>query len=146
MFCYNLYLDFPFNGDRRITGANKNSWLGTMAYNCYKNTNLILNEWMNYQVLSLYDLHLFCRLAAVSPLGKLWKLLLFSLRLQVCVVAFIHEKRKLAVFFYHDQDTFDFSQGHVTNNQPMAVPVLVEWKSRNITVMLIVGNKSSPQS
>ena len=24
---------------------------------------------------------------------------------------------------YHDQDTFDFSQGQVTKNQPMAVPV-----------------------
>ena len=24
---------------------------------------------------------------------------------------------------YHDQDTFDFSQGHVTKNQPVAVPV-----------------------
>ena len=33
----------------------------------------------------------------------------------------------------HDWDTFDFSQGHVTKNQPMAVHCLVEWKSRNIT-------------
>ena len=24
---------------------------------------------------------------------------------------------------YHDQDTFDFSQGHVSKNRPMAVPV-----------------------
>ena len=24
---------------------------------------------------------------------------------------------------YHDRDTFDFSQGHVTKNQPMAIPV-----------------------
>ena len=24
---------------------------------------------------------------------------------------------------YHDRDTFDFSQGHVNKNQPMAVPV-----------------------
>ena len=24
---------------------------------------------------------------------------------------------------HHDRDTFDFSQGHVTKNQPMAVPV-----------------------
>ena len=31
-----------------------------------------------------------------------------------------------AFFFclmYRDRDTFDFSQGHVTKNQPMAVPV-----------------------
>ena len=26
---------------------------------------------------------------------------------------------------YHDRDTFDFSQGHVTRNQPLAVPVLL---------------------
>ena len=24
---------------------------------------------------------------------------------------------------YHDRDTFDFSQGHVTKNQPVEVPV-----------------------
>ena len=24
---------------------------------------------------------------------------------------------------YHDRDTFDFIQGHVTKNQPMTVPV-----------------------
>jgi len=24
---------------------------------------------------------------------------------------------------YHDRDTFDFSQGHLTKNQPMALPV-----------------------
>jgi len=36
---------------------------------------------------------------------------------------------------YHDRDTFDLSQGHVTKNQPVAVPVLIaEWKSRNITM------------
>ena len=33
---------------------------------------------------------------------------------------------------YHARNKFDFSQGHLTKNQPMAVPVLVEWKSRNI--------------
>ena len=56
-------------------------------------------------------------------------------------VLFVHSrKRKLALFFppsvtpfqtmlwsravmYHDRDTFDFSQGHVTKNQTMAVPV-----------------------
>ena len=49
-------------------------------------------------------------------------------------------KRKLAVFFppsvkllsvmlrsravmYPERDTFDFSQGHVTKNQPLAVPL-----------------------
>ena len=29
----------------------------------------------------------------------------------------------LLVLMYHNRDTFDFSQGHVTKNQPMAVPV-----------------------
>ena len=73
---------------------------------------------------------------------------LFSLRLCVCVVL-IHEKKITGSVFlvfchatfhhalitycnvsragfaqvYHDRDTFDFSQGHVTRNQPMAVPV-----------------------
>ena len=35
--CFVTFLDFHFNSDRRITGANQNSRLGT-----YKNTNLIL--------------------------------------------------------------------------------------------------------
>ena len=26
-------------------------------------------------------------------------------------------------YIAHDRDTFDFSQGHVTENRPMAVPV-----------------------
>ena len=29
----------------------------------------------------------------------------------------------LSSLMYYDRDTFDFSQGHVTKNQPMAVPV-----------------------
>ena len=29
----------------------------------------------------------------------------------------------IAFKMYHDRDKFDFSQGHVTNNQPMAVHV-----------------------
>ena len=32
------------------------------------------------------------------------------------------EKGKIAQM-YHDRDTFDLTQGHVTKNQPMAVPV-----------------------
>ena len=61
--------------------------------------------------------------------------------LRVCVVVFIHEKENLQYFSrllsrhslitccnvsqagYIAPDTFDFSQGHVTKNQPMAVPV-----------------------
>ena len=65
--------------------------------NTYKNSNLILKttEWMIYKVLSLYYLHLFPPLAAVSLQGWLWKSFLFSLRLHVYVVdcwLFIHEK------------------------------------------------------
>ena len=35
--CFVMFLDFHFNSNKRINGANKNSRLGT-----YKNTNLIL--------------------------------------------------------------------------------------------------------
>ena len=85
--------------------------------------------------------------------GMALKIVAFSLRLCVIcvkVAVFIHEKEKLGsgvssllshhfppcfdhvlqcimsgvhCFMYHDQDTFDFSQGHVTKNQPMAVPI-----------------------
>ena len=74
---------------------------------------------------------------------------MFPETLRVCVVVFIHEKENWQCFsrllsrhfppcfdhvlqcipsgihclMYHDRDTFDFSQGHVTKNQPMAVPV-----------------------
>ena len=37
--CFVIFQDFHFNSNKRITGANQNSGLGT--YNCY-NTNLIL--------------------------------------------------------------------------------------------------------
>ena len=59
-----------------------------------------------------------------------------------CVVVFVREKENWQCFrafchttfqhalitccnvaMYHDRDTFDFSQGHVANNQPTAVPV-----------------------
>ena len=95
--CFVIFLDFHFNSNKRITGANQNSRLGT-----YNNTNLILKttEWMIYKVLSLYYLHLFPPLAAVSLLGWLWKSLLFSLRRRVCVqvVVFIHEKENWQCF------------------------------------------------
>ena len=95
-----LFLDLYFNSNKRIsriTGANQNSRLGT-----YNNTNLILKttEWMFYKVLSLYYLHRFLPLAAVSLLGWFYKSLLFSLRLRVCVqiVVFIHEKKNWQCF------------------------------------------------
>ena len=80
--CFVKFLDFHFNKNKRITGANQNSRLGT-----YKNTNLILKttEWMIYKVLSSYYLHLFPPLAPVYLLGLLWKSLLFSSTLHVCV-------------------------------------------------------------
>ena len=48
--CFVIFLDFHFNSNKRITGVNQNSRLGT-----YNNTNLILKttEWMIYNVLSL---------------------------------------------------------------------------------------------
>ena len=66
MLCFINFLDFHFNSNKRITGANQNSRLGS-----YNNTNLILKttEWMIYKVLSLHYLHLFPPLAAVSLSG-----------------------------------------------------------------------------
>ena len=64
--CFVIFLDLPFNSNKRITAANQNSQLGT-----YNNTNLILKttQWMIYKVLSSYYLHLFPPLAAVFVLG-----------------------------------------------------------------------------
>ena len=44
--CFVIFLDFHFNSNKRITGANQNSRVGT-----YNNTNLILQttEWMIYK-------------------------------------------------------------------------------------------------
>ena len=66
--CFVILLDFHFNSDKRITAANQNRQLGT-----YNNTNLIVKttQRMIYKVLSLYYLHLFPPLAAVSLLGQL---------------------------------------------------------------------------
>ena len=66
--CFAIFLDFHFNSNKRITGANQNSRLGT-----YNNTNLILKttEWMIYKVLSLYYQRLFPSLAAVSGQCKM---------------------------------------------------------------------------
>ena len=95
--CFVIFQDFHFNSNKRITGANQNSRLGT-----YNNTNLILKttEWMIYKVLSLYHLHLFPPLAAVSLQGWLKNSLPFSLKLRVCVqvVVFIHKKEIVSVF------------------------------------------------
>ena len=65
--CFVIFLDSHFNSNKRITGANQNSLLGT-----YNNTNFILKttEWMIYKVLSLYYLHLLPPLAAASLLDK----------------------------------------------------------------------------
>ena len=37
--------------------------------------------------------------------------------------AVMYPERGTIAQMYHDRDTFDFSQGHVAKNQPMAVPV-----------------------
>ena len=67
--CFVIFLDFHFNSNKRITGANQNSRLGT-----YSNTNLILKttEWMIYKVPSLHYLHHFPPIAAVFLLGTSW--------------------------------------------------------------------------
>ena len=67
--CFVIFLEFHFNSNKRITGANQNSRLGT-----YNNTNLILKTtgWMIYKVPSLYYLHHFPPLAAVFLLGTSW--------------------------------------------------------------------------
>ena len=95
--CFVIFLDFHFNSNKRIAEANQNSRLGT-----YNSTNSILKstEWMIYKVLSLHYLYLFPPLAAVSLLGWLPKLLLFSLRLRVFVqvVVFNHEKETWQCF------------------------------------------------
>ena len=54
--CFVIFLDFHFNSNKRITGANQNSPLDT-----YNNTNLILKttKLRIYKVLSLHYLQLF---------------------------------------------------------------------------------------
>ena len=37
--------------------------------------------------------------------------------------AVMYPKQATFAQMYHDWDTFDFSQGHVTKNEPMAAPV-----------------------
>ena len=58
---FDIFLDFHFNSNKRITAANQNSRLGT-----YNNTNLIVKttELMINKVLSLYYLPHFPPLAA----------------------------------------------------------------------------------
>ena len=58
--CFVVFLDFHFNSNKRITGVNQNSRLGT-----YNNKSLILS------ILSVYYLRLFPPVAAVSLLGWL---------------------------------------------------------------------------
>ena len=52
--CFVIFLDFHFNSNKRITGANQNSGLGT-----YNNTNLILktSEWMIPYIIGIFFLH-----------------------------------------------------------------------------------------
>ena len=93
--CFVIFLDSHFNSNKRITGANQNSLLGT-----YNNTNFILKttEWMIYKVLSLYYLHLLPPLAAASLLDNFKNHCL--LVEASCLCCRVHsQKRKLAVFF-----------------------------------------------
>ena len=59
--CFVKFVVFHFNSNKRITGVNQNSWLGT--YNNQHNFIILqTTEWMIY-------LHLFSLQAAVSLLG-----------------------------------------------------------------------------
>ena len=99
-----------------------------------------LNEW-----LTKYFPHITCIFSSTSccfSSGITFKIVAFSLRLHVCVVVFIHEKENWQYFsrllshhfppflypergtvaqMYHDRDAFEFVQGHVSKNQPIAV-------------------------
>ena len=58
-----------------------------------------------------------------------WKLAVFSppfvrsLSTMLWSRAVMYPERGTIAQMYHERDTFDFSQGHVTKNQPMEVPV-----------------------
>ena len=150
--CFVIFLDFHFNTNKRITGANQNSRFST-----YKNTNIILKttEWMIYKSTFRIVSASFSSTSCCFSSGKTLKIVAFicSLRLHDSVVdsCCVHPREwKLAVFsppsvrplsttlwsravmypergtiaqMYHKRYTFDFSQGHVTKNQPMEVPV-----------------------
>ena len=144
--CFVIFLDFHFNSNKRITRANQNSRLGT-----YNNTNLILkttlNEWFTNKSTFLILSASFSSTSCCFSSGNFWDnfeyrwFLAWGFMFVLWTPCCVHPQRwKLAVFsppsvtpistmiwsralMYHDQDTFDFSQGHVTKNQPMAVPV-----------------------
>ena len=68
--CFVIFLDFHFNSNKRITGANQNSRLG--IYNTDTNLTLKTPERVIYKVRSLHYLHHFPPLAAVFLLGTSW--------------------------------------------------------------------------
>ena len=149
-----MFLNFHFNSNKRITGANQNSRLGT-----YNNTKLILKttEWMIYK--QKYFPYIICTFSSTSccfSTGNFWdnfknRCFLAWGFVIVLLCSFMKKKtgRTWRCFFrllsrhfppcfdhvlqcipsgihrlmYHDRDTFDFSQGHVTKNKPITVPV-----------------------
>ena len=63
--CFVIFLD----SNKRITGANQNSRLGIQQQKSNSQNLVKTTERMIYKVLSLYYLHLFPPLVAVSLLG-----------------------------------------------------------------------------
>ena len=69
--CFVIFLDFHFNSNKRITGANENEPKQSTRYLQQHKFNSE-NHWMNdlqTKVLSLYHMHFFPPLAAVFLLG-----------------------------------------------------------------------------
>ena len=98
--CFVIFLDFHFNSNKRITGENQNSRLGT-----YNNTNLILKTLL--KPLSEPDLKTTFPISSASfsstsycfSSGITLKIVAFQLEVS-CLCSCVHSrKRKLAVFF-----------------------------------------------
>ena len=72
--CFVIFLDFHFNSNKRITGANQNSRLGT-----YNNPNLILKttEWMIYKSTFLILSASFSSTSCCFSSGMTWKIVAF---------------------------------------------------------------------
>ena len=96
--CFVIFLDLHFNSNKRITGANQNSRLGT-----YNNTNLILKttEWMIYESTFLILSASFSSTSCCFSSGMTLKIVAFYLEAScLCSSCCVHSrKRKLAVFF-----------------------------------------------
>ena len=151
--CFVKFLDVHFNSNKRITRANQNSRLSTynitnlilknIEWMIYKSTFLMLsasfystsccfssgNFWDNFKFRCFlawgFVFVLLCSFTKkkTDRTSQCFPRLLsrhfppcFD-HVLLCSPSGVH------CLIYHDRDTFDLSQGHVTKNQPMAVPV-----------------------